>query len=297
MESGFNEVAFLDGWHKAMLIGVIVFCILGVLTYIYHKVKLASKKDPHLKYDYLNNYEIRNYKIATGFFGLAGMCAVNMYGMDTVHEMGVWFLVRFFMSVAGGTLVGYISYLVLEFYYPARLNRKLKKIRYAPRVNPKTGNKMRLLSEDEEDVHLDEGMMAEEQVFSVDYDVWIDEKTGDVKIEKYPGKLQALQCNSCGFYTMRIVREEITRQPEGQTPGELVKYYECSYCKSVRATAFKISTKEADDYKKDRMKFKNNKNVELVKLEIYTVTGEKKHFEFQNVEQARKFLGEFDLEK
>jgi hypothetical protein len=154
---------------------------------------------------------------------------------------------------------------------------------------------MRLLSEDEEDVHLDEGMLAEEKVFSVDYDVWIDEKTGDVKIEKYPGKLQAVQCNSCGFYTMRIVREEVTQQPDGKNPGELVKYYECSYCKSVRATSFKISTKEADDYKKERMNFKNkNKSVDLVKLEIHTVLGERKHYEFQNIDQARKFLGEYE---
>ncbi len=290
-----NDAAFLDGWHYAMLVGVILLSILGVLMYIYHKVKVVSKKDPHQRYDYINLNEIRNYKIATACFGLAGMCAVNMYGMGSVHELGVWFLVRFFMSIAGGTLVGYISYLILEYYYPARLNRKLKKLRYQSRVNPKTGNTMRLLSEDEEDVHLDEGMLAEEKVFSVDYDVWIDEKTGDVKIEKYPGKLQAVQCNSCGFYTMRIVREEVTQQPDGKNPGELVKYYECSYCKSVRATSFKISTKEADDYKKERMNFKNkNKSVDLVKLEIHTVLGERKHYEFQNIDQARKFLGEYE---
>ena len=41
---------------------------------------------------------------------------------------------------------------------------------------------MRLLSEDEEDVYLDEGMQAEENIFSVDYDVWIDEVTGDINV-------------------------------------------------------------------------------------------------------------------
>lgn len=155
---------------------------------------------------------------------------------------------------------------------------------------------MRLLSEEEEDVHLDEGMLAEENVFSIDYDVWIDEKSGDVKIEKYEGRLQALQCNSCGFYTMRIVREEVVKQPEGKNPGELVKYYECSYCKSVRATSFKISTKEADDYKKEKFKFKRNKDIDLVKMEIHTISGDRKHYEFQNMDQARKFLSEFDSE-
>lgn len=155
---------------------------------------------------------------------------------------------------------------------------------------------MRLLSEEEEDVHLDEGMIAEENVFSIDYDVWIDEKTGDVKVEKYEGRLQALQCNSCGFYTMRVVKEEVTKHPEGGEPGELVKSYQCTYCKSVRATSFRISTKEAEDYKKDKFKFRKNKNIDLVKVEVHSVSGERKHFEFQNLDQAQKFLSEFDSE-
>jgi hypothetical protein len=194
-------------------------------------------------------------------------------------------------------LVGYVSYLILEYYYPTRLDKRLKKWRYMPRTNPKTGNKMRLLSEEEEDVHLDEGMKAEENVFSFDYDVWIDEKSGDVLIEKYEGRLVALKCNSCGFYTMRITKEEITKAPTANMPGELVKNYECGYCKSVRATAFNISTKHAEDYKKEKFKFKRNKDVDLVKVEVHTVAGDKKHYEFPSPEQAQKFLNEFDNDK
>ena len=52
---------------------------------------------------------------------------------------------------------------------------KLRKWRYMPRVG-KNGVKLRLLSEEEEDVHLQEGMKAEESVFSIDYDVWVDEQ-------------------------------------------------------------------------------------------------------------------------
>ena len=47
---------------------------------------------------------------------------------------------------------------------------------------------MKLLSEEEEDAYLDEGQQAEENVFSVDYDVWIDEETGYThrKIQRPP---------------------------------------------------------------------------------------------------------------
>jgi len=285
---------FLVVWHNVMIIGTVSLVALGIVVYLSHKIKLASIKEYHRKYDFLNKNEIRDYKIVTGCFGLAFMCAVNLYGMNSINDMGVWFFVRLFMSFAGGTLIGYISYLVLEYYYPTRLDKKLKRWRFTPRINPTTGNQMRLLSEEEEDVHLDEGMLAEENVFSVDYDVWIDEKTGDIKIEKYEGKLQALQCNTCGFYTMRIKKEEVIKMPEGNNPGELVKHYECSYCKSVRATSFNISTKEADDYKKEKFKFKRNKDVDLVKLEIHTVLGDKKHYDFPTLDQAKKFLSEYD---
>lgn len=287
---------FLDIWHYAMIAGAIVMVTVGILIYLVHSLRVSSIREYHHKYDYLNKYEIKNFKKVFYCWGVAVFFAINTYGMGEVTEVGIWFVVRIFMAIAGGTLIGYIAYLVLEYYYPTKLDKKLKRYRYAPRINPKSGNKMRLLSEEEEDVHLDEGMIAEENVFSIDYDVWIDEKTGDVKVEKYEGRLQALQCNSCGFYTMRVVKEEVTKHPEGGEPGELVKSYQCTYCKSVRATSFRISTKEAEDYKKDKFKFRKNKNIDLVKVEVHSVSGERKHFEFQNLDQAQKFLSEFDSE-
>ena len=250
-----------------------------------------------MKYNYINAKEIKNYKLVYYCFAVAGALLINLYQMDKMREVELWFFVRLFMGVAGGTLIGYVAHLILEYYYPTRLDKKLKKWRYMPRINPKNGNKMRVLSEEEEDVHLQEGMIAEENVFSIDYDVWIDEKTGDVLIEKYEGRLQALKCNSCGFYTMRVIKEEVTKTPTETEPGELVKNYQCSYCKSVRATAFNISTKESDDYKKEKFKFKRNNDVDLVKIEIHSVSGDKKHFEFQNTDEAQKFLSEFDYEK
>jgi hypothetical protein len=157
---------------------------------------------------------------------------------------------------------------------------------------------MRLLGEEEEDVHLGEGMKAEESTFSVDYDVWIDEASGEVLVEKYPGHLQALQCGSCGFYTMRVQREEITRQPTPTQPGELIKHYQCYYCKAVRATSFNISTKEADDYKMTATrKFRKTNNIDLVRVEIHSAVAGKKFYEFQNVDQALRFLESYDLEK
>lgn len=188
----------------------------------------------------------------------------------------------------------------MQFAFPTTLENKMKKWRYKPRINPKTGNVMKLLSEEEEDVHLDEGMQAEENVFSVDYDVWVDEETEEVQIEKYPGHLIAYQCNSCGFKTMKLVKEEIVMTPTEYTDGEMIKNYQCSYCKSKRSKTVKVaklSQTESHYELPAHMHFKAEEKVNLVTMELSISNGKTKVFEFTSTEQARQFLKEFKLDE
>lgn len=296
MENTAQPNEFLLVWIQAMTIGAILAFALALAIYVLHKIRVSSIKDFKKKYDYLNTKEISYYKAAIISIAVGIGMLIETYGKDVQTFDLIWFFVLIFISIAGATLVGYIGSLILQYYYPTLLHKKLHKWRYMPRINPKTGNKMRLLSEDEEDVHLDEGMQAEENVFSVDYDVWIDEATGDTKIEKYQGHLEAVQCNNCGFYTMRVEREEITKQPTTDEDGELIKHYTCQFCKSKRATSFNIAKEENySDFGPDKMKFKKNASVDVVRIEIMSL-GHKKNYEFQSIDQAEKFLSEFDLE-
>ena len=274
--------------------------VLGIIVYILYNIRVYMISDFKEKHDYISLNEIKWYKIVFLCFAVAVAMGINLYGMGKADlgSVGVWFYVRMIMSFAGGTLVGSVSFLVLQYWYPTKLNNKLQKWRYMPRVNSKTGRKMKLLTEEEEDVHLDLGMQAEENIFSIDYDVWIDEGSGDVKIEKYMGHLTGLRCNNCGFYTMKVVREEIIERHEDDSPKELLKHYQCAYCKNVRATQFHVSKREVEDYKTIKMKFqRNTKGVEAVKIEIHTILAGKKNYEFQSIEQAEKFLSEFDMDK
>jgi len=292
-----SSKAFLDVWHDIMLIGSILMAALSLITYLIYQLRVSSISDLKAKHDFINSAEIKWLKWVFHFLGTAAALAINLYGKDELSSIGVAFYVRFFFSVAGATLIAYIASLILDYYYPTRLNYKLRKLRYAPRISS-AGNRMKLLTEEEEDVHMDEGMKAEEDIFSIDYDVWIDEKTKEVKIEKYQGHLIALQCHNCGFYTMRVTREEIVERNVDGTPKELIKHYQCTYCKNVRATQFSISRKEAEDYKhiKPRV-MRNAKSIDLIKIDIHSNLGIRKTFEFHTVEEAQKFLSEFDFDK
>ena len=90
----------------------------AVITYIMHNIRVAPTiRDYKKKYDYINQSEIRNYKRVFIFLGLATMLIINVYGMGKLHSLGVWFFVRLFISIAGGTLVAYVAFLILEYYY------------------------------------------------------------------------------------------------------------------------------------------------------------------------------------
>jgi DNA-directed RNA polymerase subunit RPC12/RpoP len=138
-------------------------------------------------------------------------------------------------------ILGTIAYYTLKFYYPNYMNKRLKNLRYKPRISPKTGKPMKLLTEEEEDVYLDEGMQAEEDVFSIDYDVWIDEETGFTQIEKYSGKLTAKECPRCGYQTLKVEKEELIIAPTAFASGELMKRYKCTYCGHKEKEIFKVA--------------------------------------------------------
>ena len=129
---------------------------------------------------------------------------------------------------------------MLKFYFPFFIEKRLKKLRYSPRISA-DGNVMKLLSEEEEDVYLDEGMQAEENAYSVDYDVWIDEKTGVTKIEKYNGRLRALKCEKCNYQTLKVSKEEVIKPATLVEEGELIKFLICGYCGQKSRKSHKIA--------------------------------------------------------
>ena len=299
-----GTLAFLDQWQQIMFIAAPASVVLAVLIYIIYKIKFASLKTSKEKYDFIALHEFKFYVASHILIALAILCIGNTYKEDVVKLSMVWFFVRFFIVMCLATLYGYVAQLVLKFYYPKKQHAQMRKLRYMPRINPANGNEMKLLSEEEEGAYLDEGMQAEEDVFSVDYDVWIDAETGDTIIEKYEGRLTALECDRCGFQTLKLDNEEIVKEADEENDGELLKEYKCSYCKRVRRKTIKLSkTKTESDFQlTEHTKFVENPlgegtRVVAVKVEIFSNKDDVHNYEFQNLKEAEKFLKEFKFEE
>ncbi len=230
-----ESIALWNQWAAVISYGV-VGCGLGVLAYYW--IKLLLSRESKAKYDFRNIHEIK-LLFYTSVFLISGI-AVYLTTLSADPTV-VWFVVSLFVATMMSILAISVVHNLLNFYYPTFLERKLQQLRYKPRVSPKTGKPMKLLSEDEEDVHLDEGMQAEENIFSIDYDVWVDEDTGYTQIEKYPGHLHAIACPECTYQTLKVVKEELLETPTENDPGQLLKYQNCTYCGHKVKKAFRVA--------------------------------------------------------
>ena len=239
---GFNEL--LQSWNYAGQIAAFAIAGVGLAILLFHVVKLATVGNKKEKYDYINLHEIDALWYATIAFITATAVYVNTIAITEPEP--VWIFVRLFVSVMVGLILGVIAQNILRFYYPFHIEKRLKKLRFSPRVNPNNGKLMKLLTEEEEDVHLDEGMQAEETLHSIDYDVWIDEATGYTQIEKYSGHLHALQCPDCNYQTFKVKKEELIVAPTTHSEGELVKFYNCAYCGHKTKKPFKVAPLEKE---------------------------------------------------
>lgn len=291
---------FLQVWEPTIFILAVIAFGAAILNFIFYRISFVSKKTMKEKFDLASTKETKRYLLSHILVAIAIFFLANTAEYEIVQLSINWFFIRFFIAICLGVLYGYVAQLVLRFYYPGKLEKKLKKLRYTPRTNPENGNRMKLLSEAEEDAYLDEGMQAEEDVFSVDYDVWIDPETGYTKIEKYKGHLSALECDRCGFQTLRLQKEEIIRPATETEDGELFKEYKCSYCKRIKRKTVILSHQIKDKSDTARLlddPLSQDKRINVVKIEVHAANGQIKEYDFQSIDLAKKFLEEFDFEK
>lgn len=238
-----NTTSFIETWGSYFILGSYVCFGIALLIILFHEAKIMMTANEKDRYDYVNQHEIRFFWYAI----IAFIAGVSLYFSAVITPMvPIDDSMKVYVSVffLGGIVV--IAYLILSsmlrILYPRFLENRLMSIRNKPRVST-AGNKMRKLSSEEGSVHLEESQAAEHlsEIHSVEYDVWMDEKTGEKKVEKYMAYQHAERCSECGFYTMKIDTEEVVKQPTVQESGILLEHYRCSYCKHREAREVPIS--------------------------------------------------------
>lgn len=238
-----STAPFFETWDSYLLVGSYVCFGIALLIILFHELKIMMTSGEKDRYDYVNEHEIRYFWYAI----IAFIAGVSLYLSAVITPMfPIDDSMKVYVSVffVAGFVV--IAYLILassvRILYPRFLENRLMRIRNKPRVSA-AGNKMRRLTSEEGAVHLEESQLAEHssEIHSVEYDVWVDEKTGEKRVEKYMAYQHAEKCGECGFFTMKIDTEEVVKKPGYQEEGVLLEHYRCSYCRHREAREVPIA--------------------------------------------------------
>jgi hypothetical protein len=239
-----TATTFFETWDSYLILASYVCFGLALLIFLFHEVKIMLTANEKDRYDYVNHYEILFFRYAIIAFIVGGslyFSAVITPIVPVDNSLKVYVSIFF---LAGFVVIAYLILSnMVRILYPRFLENRLMRIRNKPRLSS-AGNKMRKLSIEEGAVHLEGSQLAEHksEIHSVEYDVWMDEKTGEKRVEKYMAYQHAEKCGECGFYTMKIDTEEIVKEPTANEEGILLEHYRCSYCKHREAREVPIAS-------------------------------------------------------
>lgn len=111
------------------------------------------------------------------------------------------------------------------------IRRRLKKLRYQPRFSRESGAPLHLLTEQEEDAYLEAGQITEEDIGSVDYDVWATEAGDDLLILRYQKRYTRYSaCPKCDYVTYYHAFSRTVRQATYSSAGRRKVVHQCKNC-------------------------------------------------------------------
>ncbi|MEQ8554425.1 MAG: hypothetical protein RIC06_01030 [Cyclobacteriaceae bacterium] len=232
------------------------FVGLSLFMLLLYMIRLKSFKSRTKKYTFVSK---RERPVLTGS-AILFSCSTALYsfliieltiGLNGAH----YFWIASILSIGVALAVGYSLYVYFSYYHPFILEKRLKDIRFAPMISPRSGKPMTLLNEAQEDKFMSKEMIEEEEASTIDYDVWIDKDSDYKVIERYDTRFDPEVCSSCNFRTLMERRSEVIKKPQLHEQGLLRKSYECTYCRHIESRDVTLSSldKEAEyeSYEKD----------------------------------------------
>ncbi|MCB9264189.1 MAG: TPM domain-containing protein [Lewinellaceae bacterium] len=114
------------------------------------------------------------------------------------------------------------------YYY---LGRLLKNLRNHPRYSKVNGKLMHKLDEQADDAFLEQGQVTEEEIGSVDYDVWVTDDHDDVLILRYAKRWTKYEkCPKCSYVTYHKQHSRVLRPATYNHSGKREITFACKNC-------------------------------------------------------------------
>ncbi|MGM9840838.1 MAG: TPM domain-containing protein [Candidatus Limisoma sp.] len=143
-----------------------------------------------------------------------------------------------------------ITFLTMGMALPAWLLVlwSMRRYRNHKRKCPNCGKKMHKLNEQEDNNYLNAAQNVEEQLNSVDYDVWLCPQCGEADILPYVNnKSLYKECPQCHARALQLVSNRVIKQATTRATGQGIKTYACKGCGHRYEQPYTIPRRDDDD--------------------------------------------------
>ena len=176
-----------------------------------------------------------------GYLALGGICSLALLllvvylwsstsKLPTVEAYGKWDRWKLPAIMVSVLFIGLpLPWLIIMLL-------KMRHIRLHKHPCPNCGTLMHRLDEQTDNEYLTPSQDLEEQLKSVDYDVWLCPKCNERDIIPYINPHSAYtRCSACGTYAEQMTANRVVRQPSEFHDGLSVREYRCANCGHTRA--------------------------------------------------------------
>lgn len=171
--------------------------------------------------------------------------------LERTYRSNAWFEVKkdadtynqylAFKKLQTGLVIAAIVFPIFGWYLIWWLLRKLNIIRNTPRPCGTCGALMKKLDEKSDDAKLKSGQLKEEELGSVDYDVWVCEKGHKHDVLKFESNLTTYSaCKKCGFKTVKVTDRTTLVSATEYSTGTGERTYTCMHCQHLWKETYTI---------------------------------------------------------
>ena len=149
-------------------------------------------------------------------------------------------------EISGGWFIASVIFFPLPMLFFVLFNIiKLKQLRYTPRYCPNCAAKQRLLDEGDDDFFLSKGQVKEEQLGSVDYDVWLCDSCQKIQVFAYDAMMTSYSsCSSCSYKTYHMTSDRTIISPTCTSSGSGQRNYKCELCGYADSQSYTIPARD-----------------------------------------------------
>ncbi len=139
-------------------------------------------------------------------------------------------------------LVGTVAFLGVPILAYLLLVLLKKRVRRSVPTCSNCAHKMHLIDEVHDNDYLTPAQDIEEQLNSVDYDVWLCDNCGSTEITPYFNPNTPYQtCPNCGARAEQLIGNSVVRNPTTSSEGIGEKTFHCRNCNNRRRQAYRIA--------------------------------------------------------